>query len=56
MNKVADKLAKQVRHASITGDLPLSCQALAHSQYCNVQVALQNFEWGLFCPIYVLCL
>jgi hypothetical protein len=49
MNKVADKVVKQARHASIT-------QALAHSQYCNVQVVLQNFEWGLLYPIYVPCL
>ena len=55
-NKVADKLAKQARQAPIPSSCLYSCEALGHSQNCIVQMALQNFQWGMFCPISVLCL
>jgi len=58
-NKVADKLAKQARQASVTSSCLYSCEAFTHSRPCNVQQALQtlqNFQWGMFRPISVLCL
>jgi len=55
-NKMADRLAKQARQATISSSCLFSCEANVHSTQCTVQTALQNFDWGMFCPISVLCL
>jgi len=52
-NKVVDRLAKQARQATIPSSCLFSCEANVHSNQCNVQSALQNIDWGMFCPISV---
>ena len=49
-NKMADRLAKQARQATISSSCLFSCEANVHSTQCTVQTALQNFDWGMFCP------
>ncbi|KAJ1296854.1 hypothetical protein BS78_01G334200 [Paspalum vaginatum] len=55
-NKVAGKLSKQARQAAILSSCLYSCESFVHSTHCTVQRALQNFQWGIFLPISVLCL
>ena len=50
-----ERSCRQVSKTGKTG-IDQSCQALAHSQHCNIQLALQNFEWGFLRPISVPCL
>ena len=55
-NKVADRLAKMARQASIPSPCLFSCNALSHNLHCPVRHALANFQWGSFAPISVTCL
>jgi hypothetical protein len=55
-NKVADNLTKKARQAMIPNSCYFSCESLVHSRNCIIQSNLENFQWGSFCPICVLCL
>jgi len=55
-NKVADRLAKMARQASIPSPCLFSCNALSHNLHCPVRHALVNFQWGSFAPISLTCL
>jgi hypothetical protein len=55
-NKVADNLAKKARQAVIPNSCCYSCESLVHSRSCIIQSNLENFHWGSFCTISVLCL
>jgi len=55
-NKVADKLAKMARQASIPTSCLFYCNALSHNLHYPVRDALANFQWGNFAPISVTCL
>ncbi|KAG2578850.1 hypothetical protein PVAP13_6NG138209 [Panicum virgatum] len=55
-NKVADKLAKMARQASIPTSCLFSCNALSHNLHCPVRDALANLQWGNFALISVTCL
>ena len=55
-NKVADKLAKMARQASIPISCLFSCNALSHNLHCPVRDALANLQWGNFTLISVTCL
>ena len=50
-NKVADKLAKMARQASIPTSCLFSCNALSHNLHCPVRDALANLQWGNFALI-----
>jgi hypothetical protein len=55
-NSVADNLTKKARQAAIPSSCLFSCESWTHSRNCTIQMALENFQWGNFCPIFVFCI
>ena len=55
-NSVADNLAKKARRTVVPSSCLFSCESWTHSTNCTIQMALENFQWGNFCPISVSCI